>query len=87
MNTPQAQIKVNLPLTMKEYLESKASKFGLPLAGYIKHLILKDIEDMDYPTYTASDATEKSYKKAIEEYESGKTIKVGNRNSKTTKTF
>jgi len=38
MNTPQAQIKVNIPLTMKEFLESKAYKFGMPIAGYIKHL-------------------------------------------------
>ena len=47
MNTTQAQIKVNIPLMMKDFLESKASKFGMPVAGYIKHLILKDIEDMD----------------------------------------
>jgi predicted DNA-binding protein len=78
MNTPQAQIKVNLPLQMKAYLESKASKFGMPLAGYIKHLILKDIEDMDYPTYEASDSTEEAYKKATEESKTGKTIKVDN---------
>ncbi|HSW97257.1 MAG TPA: hypothetical protein VLF89_05515 [Candidatus Saccharimonadales bacterium] len=76
MNTVQAQIKVNIPLTMKDYLESKANKFGMPLAGYIKHLILKDIEDMDYPTYHASEATEKAYKKAMEEVENEKTIKV-----------
>ena len=76
MNTAQAQIKVNLPVTMKEYLESKANKFGMPIAGYIKHLILKDIEDMDYPIYQASETTEESYKKAMEEYTSGKTTKV-----------
>lgn len=73
MNTTQTQIKVTLPLSMKEFLESKASKFGLPVAGYIKHLILKDIEDMDFPTYKASEATEKAYKKALEEYNAGKT--------------
>ena len=76
MNTSQSQIKVNLPLPMKEYLESKASKFGMPIAGYIKHLILKDIEDMEYPTYQASEETEKAYKKAIKEYHAGKTKKV-----------
>ena len=76
MNTSQAQIKVNIPVIMKEYLESKANKFGMPVAGYIKHLILKDIEDMDYPTYQASEETEKAYRKAIKEHESGETIKV-----------
>ena len=78
MNTPQAQIKVNLPLTMKDFLESKASKFGMPIGGYIKHLILKDIEDMDYPLYQASEKTEESYKKALVEYDAGKTAKVKN---------
>jgi predicted DNA-binding protein len=76
MNTTQAQIKVNIPVNMKDYLESKASKFGVPVAGYIKHLILKDIEDMDYPTYQASVETEKAYKKALDEKEAGETIKV-----------
>jgi len=76
MNTPQAQIKVNIPVNMKDYLESKASKFGMPIAGYIKHLILKDIEDMDYPTYQASVETEKAYKKALEEDKAGETLKV-----------
>ena len=76
MNTSQSQIKVNLHLPMKEYLESKASKFGMPIAGYIKHLILKDIEDMDYPTYQASEETEKAYKKAVTDHDSGKTHKV-----------
>ena len=76
MNTSQAQIKVNMPVNMKDYLESKASKFGMPVAGYIKHLILKDIEDMDYPIYQASEETEKAYKKAVEEHTAGKTLKV-----------
>jgi predicted DNA-binding protein len=76
MNTTQAQIKVNIPLVMKDFLESKASKFGMPLAGYIKHLILKDIEDMDYPVYVASTETEQDYKKAIKDYKNGKTVAV-----------
>lgn len=76
MNTSQTQIKVNIPVSMHDYLASKASKFGMPVAGYIKHLILKDIEDMDYPIYRASEETEKAYKKAIKENESGETIKV-----------
>jgi predicted DNA-binding protein len=76
MNTSQAQIKINIPVNMKDYLDSKASKFGMPVAGYIKHLILKDIENMDYPTYQASVETEIAYKKAIDENEAGETIKV-----------
>jgi predicted DNA-binding protein len=78
MSTTQAQIKINIPATMKEYLDSKAEKFGMPIAGYIKHLILKDIEDMDYPIFQASEETEKAYNKAIEEHSNGKTVKVKN---------
>lgn len=67
MITQQAQIKLNLPLALKDYLESKAGKFGMPLAGYLKHLILKDVADMDYPTFEASDRTIKAYKKALKD--------------------
>jgi len=67
MYTQQAQIKLNLPLPLKEYLESRADKFGMPLAGYIKHLILKDVSDMDYPIYQASERTEEEYKNAVKE--------------------
>ena len=35
MITQQVQIKINLPLALKEYVESKASKFDMPIAGYI----------------------------------------------------
>lgn len=78
MITQQAQIKLNLPVTLKEYLESKASRYGMPLAGYVKHLILKDVADMDYPTFQASDKTIKSYKKAVKQ--KNKAIEVTNIN-------
>lgn len=67
MITQQAQIKLNLPLALKDFLESKAQKFGMPLAVYVKHLILKEVEDMDYPVFEASDRTIKAYKKALKE--------------------
>lgn len=65
MITQQAQIKLNLPLALKDFLESKASKFGMPLAGYIKHLILKDVADMEYPTFEASERTIRKAKEAL----------------------
>ena len=37
----------------------------MPLAGYIKHLILKDVADMEYPTFEASDRTIKKAKEAL----------------------
>lgn len=65
MITQQTQIKLNLPLALKEFLESKAQRFGMPIAAYVKHLIIKDVENMEYPTFEASDKTIKAYKKAL----------------------
>lgn len=76
MTTPQAQIKINLPLPLKEFLESKAGKFGMPIAGYVKHLIVKDVADMDYPVFQASERTEKIYQQAMKDRD--KAIKVDN---------
>jgi len=76
MITQQAQIKLNLPLALKDYLESKARKFDIPLAGYIKHLILNDVSDLDFPIFQMSDRSEKKLKKALKE--KNKAIKVTN---------
>lgn len=65
MVTQQSQIKLNLPLSLKEYLESRAQRFGMPLAGYVKYLILKDVDDMDYPTFEASDRTNTKAEQAV----------------------
>jgi len=67
MITQQAQIKLNLPLQLKEYIESKANKLGLPLALYIKHLIINDVTDMEYPTFHMSKRSEKKLKEAMEQ--------------------
>lgn len=78
MNTPQAQIKLNLPLPLKDRAESQASKFGVPLATYLKHLIMKDTEDIDYPVFQASARTERLARQAMKEYKEGRTIRVDN---------
>lgn len=84
MITQQSQIKINLPLALKDYLESKAQKFDMPIAGYVKHLILKDVSDLEYPTFQISDASEKMAFKAIKNR--NKAIKV-NDASEYFKTF
>lgn len=65
MVTQQAQIKITLPLALKDFVESKASRVGLPIASYIKHLILKEVENMDYPVFKASDSTIRKAKEAL----------------------
>lgn len=78
MFTSQTQIKITIPSQMKDFLDGKANKFGLPTAAYIRHLILKDIEDMEYPTYQASKNTEKAYQEAIKEFDEGQLTSVEN---------
>lgn len=63
MNTP-IQLKLNLSPELQELLRSKASKFGVPLTQYVKHVLIKDVEDEEYPVYKASEATEKAAKLA-----------------------
>lgn len=65
MITQQAQIKINLPLGLKDFLESKSQKYGMPMAGYIKHLILKDVADLDYPVFRISKNSENKAIKAL----------------------
>lgn len=75
MITQQAQIKINLPVVLKEFVESKASRFGMPIAAYIKHLILKDVEDMEYPSFELSEKAEKALQKALKEKDKAVEIK------------
>lgn len=65
MITQQSQVKINLPLQLKEYLDSKADRFGVPAAVYVKHLIMKDVENMEYPVFEASARTIKKAKAAL----------------------
>lgn len=74
MITQQSQIKINLPIALKEYLESRANRFDMPIASYVKHLILKDVSEMEFPTFKISNASEEKAKKALSEKK--KSIKV-----------
>lgn len=67
MITQQTQIKVNLPVALWEFLASKAAKYDLPVSGYVRHLIIKDVDDMDYPVYQMSDRTKRILKKALKD--------------------
>lgn len=69
MNTP-IQLKINLTPELQDLLQSKASKFGVPLTQYVKHVLMKDVEDEDYPIYRASEATEKAAQQALDDLDS-----------------
>lgn len=74
MVTQQAQIKITLPLALKDFIESRASKFGLPIAAYVRHLIVRDVEDMEYPEFELSERSEKVLQKALKEKDKAITI-------------
>ncbi|HEX6977455.1 MAG TPA: hypothetical protein VF185_03865 [Patescibacteria group bacterium] len=76
MTIRQVQIKINLSSTLKDFLESKAQKYDISIASYVKHLILKDVSEMEYPTFEASERTLKAYEKARQEKKEGKFIRV-----------
>lgn len=80
MLTQQSQIKVNLPIQLKDYLESKAGKFGMPMAVYIKYLILRDVSEEGYPVFSVSEKTEKAYEQAQKEEKKDKLIKLNDLN-------
>ena len=63
--TSSTQIKVSLPVELKDFLASKSNRYGLTLSTYVKHLILKDVADLAYPTFKASKQVEESYSEAI----------------------
>ncbi|HTK03864.1 MAG TPA: hypothetical protein VL401_03830 [Alphaproteobacteria bacterium] len=74
MSTIQAtQIKVTLPDELYLHLKSKAERFGLGLASYLRHLVINDVKDVDIPVFKMSAEREKIALKALEDYKSGKT--------------
>ena len=70
------QIKVTLPEELYLHLKSKAEKFGLGLAPYIRHLVINDVKDVDIPVFKMSRQREEIALKALEDYKAGKTTSV-----------
>ncbi len=66
MNTP-IQLKINLTAQLQELLASKAGKFGVPLTQYVKHVLMKDVQDLEYPVFKASEETEKAAQEALQQ--------------------
>jgi len=77
-NTQATQVKITLPNELYLHLRSKAEKFGLNLASYIRHLVINDVKDVDIPVFKMSEEREKIALKALEDYKSGKTRAIDN---------
>lgn len=78
LDTQTTQIKVTLPDELYLYLKSRAEKYGLNLASYVRHLVINDVKDIDIPVFKMSEKTEKIALKALEDYKNGKTRKIDN---------
>ena len=63
----QIQLKISLSEQLNHRLESKAARLGVPVTQFVKHLILKEVEFEDYPTYQASKQVEKNTKAALKQ--------------------
>ncbi|MFH1970950.1 MAG: hypothetical protein ABIJ05_01005 [Patescibacteria group bacterium] len=77
-NTQAKQVKITLPDELYLHLKSRAERFGLNLAAYIRNLIINDVKDIDIPVFKMSEGREKIALKALEDYKSGKTKVIDN---------
>lgn len=75
-NSQAVQVKVTLPNELYFFLKSKADRFGLTMSSYMKHLALRDVQDMDLPTFKMSPKNEEIALKALEELRNGKAHEI-----------
>jgi len=69
IQSSQIQLKISLSEQLNDRLESKAARLGVPVTQFVKHLILKEVENEEYPTFAASERVETNTKKALAEYD------------------
>lgn len=67
MNTLQVQLKISLSEQLKDLLESKAARLGVPITQFVKHLIIKEVEDEGHPTFQMSKRSENRLKEAMKQ--------------------
>lgn len=67
MSATQIQLKISLSEQLSELLASKAARVGVPVTQLVKHLIIKEVEDLDYPTFQMSESTGKRAQEAMEQ--------------------
>ena len=72
MNSQQVQLKISLSDQLNGLLQSKAARLGIPVTQFVKHLIIKEVQTEEYPTFRMSKRTEKRARKALEDYKKGK---------------
>jgi len=77
MNSLQTvQVKLTLPEELYFHVKSKADKFGLNLASYVRHLVISDVKDVEIPVFKMSETREKITARALNDYKKGRTKKI-----------
>ncbi|MFA6569808.1 MAG: hypothetical protein WCT77_01045 [Bacteroidota bacterium] len=67
MSVTQIQLKISLSEQLSELLASKAARIGIPVTQLVKHLIIKEVEDIEYPTFQMSQSSEKRTQEAMQQ--------------------
>lgn len=75
MNTQQVQLKISLSDQLNDLLRSKAARLGIPVTQFVKHLIIKNVETEEYPTFQASPRLEEITKKALKDRDKAVRVK------------
>ena len=76
MNIQQVQLKISLSDQLNDLLQSKAARLGIPVTQFVKHLIIKDVENETYTIFPASNKLEEITRKALKDR--NKAIRVEN---------
>ncbi|HUD09397.1 MAG TPA: hypothetical protein VMR77_01155 [Patescibacteria group bacterium] len=62
----QIQIRVSISQQLGDLLKSKAERLGVPITQLVKHLIIDEVKDEQYPVFKASAVTEKAAMEAMD---------------------
>nr|MBI5455611.1 hypothetical protein [Candidatus Levybacteria bacterium] len=66
IDSGQIQIRVSISQQLGDLLKSKAERLGVPITQLVKHLIIDEVKDEEYPIFKASTVTEKAAREAME---------------------
>jgi hypothetical protein len=67
IDTGQIQIRVSISQQLGDLLKSKAERLGVPITQLVKHLIIDEVKDDQYPIFKASAVTEKAAIEAMDQ--------------------
>lgn len=71
----QVQLKISLSPQLDTLLKQKSASLGLPVAQYVKHLVIKEVEKEEYPFYKMSIQTKRDLKQALKDYDQAVEVK------------